>query len=177
MKRLLLGIALWLLSLPACAQTQFITPNTGYANGEVPMCDNGSSQYVACTKSNPVPVSLSAPGPYPAGAAPQTISATGTTASVTATLPGAASKTTYICGFTITAGATVGLGGTATVTNAGNGTLSYVQPVGALPGVGQLSQSFNPCIPANAVNTGISVNSVAGGLGGTTAVAAWGYQF
>lgn len=113
---------------------------------------------------------------YPVGATPLTATATGTTAATTATLAGAASKTTYICGFSISADATTAVAGNATVTGTLSGSLNYIQNVGAATAAGLLSQNFNPCIPASAVNTGISVNSAAAGIAGNTAVNAWGYQ-
>ena len=172
--RIVLALSASLLCGSAFAQSIFATPGGSSVYGYVEMCNNGSGLMVVCTTANPVPVSLA--GPLPFGATPITASATGTTASVSATLAGVASKTTYICGFTITSGATLGLGGSATVTGTITGTLNYVQPVSALPAVGQLSQSFAPCVPASAANTGIAINSAAGGVGGNTAVAAWGYQ-
>lgn len=105
-----------------------------------------------------------------------TASATGTTAATTATLAGVSAKTTYICGFTITSDATAAIAGSATVTGTITGTLNYIQNVGSATAAGILSQNFNPCIPASAVNTGIVVNSLAAGVGGNTAVTAWGYQ-
>lgn len=115
-------------------------------------------------------------GPYPTGATPITNSATGTTGITTATLAAASAKTTYLCGFTITADATAALAGTATVTGTTGGTMSFIQNVGAATAAGILTQTFNPCIPSSAVNTAIAVNSVAAGVGGSTAVTTWGYQ-
>ena len=116
------------------------------------------------------------PGNATAAANPITASTTGTTASTTATLAGVASKTTFICGFTISSDATAALAGAATVTGTVTGTLNYIQNVGSATAAGVLSQTFSPCVPASAANTGIAVNSVAAGTGGNTAVTAWGYQ-
>lgn len=114
---------------------------------------------------------------YPNAATPITAANTGTTSAVTATLPGVSGKTTYICGFTITADATALATGTATVTGPVSGTMSYIQAIlAATTGVSQLSQNFNPCIPANTTSTSIVVQSAAAGSGGNTAVDAWGYQ-
>lgn len=113
---------------------------------------------------------------YPSGATPLTISATGTTAATTATLAGVSSKTTYICGFTISADATTAVAASATVTGAIGGTLNYIQNVGAATAAGILTQNFNPCIPANAQNTGIAIISAPAGIAGNTAVNGWGYQ-
>lgn len=113
---------------------------------------------------------------YPSGATPLTISATGTTAATTATLAGTSSKTTYICGFTISADATTAVAAAATVTGTISGTLNYIQNVGAATAAGILTQNFNPCIPASAQNTGIAIISAAAGIAGNTAVNGWGYQ-
>ena len=48
----------------ALAQSNFITPGGQYANGSVPMCDNGSGYMVPCTTAHPVPVALP-PSPMP----------------------------------------------------------------------------------------------------------------
>lgn len=109
-------------------------------------------------------------------AAAITASQTGTTGATTATLAAVSNRTTYVCGFTITSDATAALAGTATVTGTITGTMSYIQNVGGATAAGILTQSFTPCIPASAVNTGIAINSVAAGTGGNTAVTAWGYQ-
>lgn len=134
----------------------------------------------AVSGSNPLPVSgsLSASfaSQYPTGAVPLTASATGTTGATTATLTASALIKTYICGFTITSDATAAIAGTATVSGTVTGTLSYIQNVGSATAAGILTQTFNPCIPSSAVNTAIAVNSVAAGVGGNTAVVAWGFQ-
>jgi hypothetical protein len=114
---------------------------------------------------------------YPAGAVPITASNTGTTGATTATLAGTLSKTTYICGFVITADATAVAVGTATVTGTVTGTLSFIQGAfAATTGASTLNVPMMPCVPASAQNTGIAVNSIAAGTGGNTAVAAWGFQ-
>jgi len=134
------------------------------------------------TKANSVPVTVASDQgnfsntPYPSGATPITSSATGTTAATVATLAGASSKTTYICGFTITADATAALAGAATVAGTISGSLNYIQSVGSATAAQLLTQSFVPPIPASATNTAITVTSAAAGTGGNTAVTAWGYQ-
>lgn len=105
-----------------------------------------------------------------------TISTIGTTAATTATLAGVSAKTTFICGFAISSDATAALAGNATVTGTVSGTLNFIQNVGTATSAGVLTQTFNPCIPASAANTGIVVNSIAAGVGGNTDVTAWGYQ-
>jgi hypothetical protein len=115
--------------------------------------------------------------PYGAAMVAETASATGTTAATVATLAAAAGKTTYICGFTITADATSLTTGAATVTGTITGTLNYIQSVAAVTsGASALNQNYSPCIPASATNTTIVVTSAAAGTGGNTAVAAWGFQ-
>lgn len=135
------------------------------------------SQYITLTDgAGNLVSSFGGSTPFPAGATPITASATGTTLATAATLAGVASKTTYICGFTISALATAAIASPATVTGIVTGTMNFLQNVGTAL-IGQtLSQNFNPPIPASAVNTGITVTSAAAGVGGVTAVSAWGFQ-
>jgi hypothetical protein len=112
---------------------------------------------------------------YPLEATPVSITATGTTAAVVATLPAATGRTTYITGFSITSTATAGLVAPATITGLTN-SMTYEQPVGTSPVVGQLTQTFFPALPGSAVNTAIVVTSAAAGTAGVTAVNVWGYQ-
>lgn len=108
---------------------------------------------------------------------PVNVGVTGTTAATTATLAGVASKTTYICGYTIDADATAATVVNATVTGLISGTITRRQGVGAVAaGTVSTYQNYNPCLPASAANTAISVVSGAAGTGGNTAVSAWGYQ-
>lgn len=171
MKRLalpLLALALLIGGGYAVAQTFFPTPNTAVnAPGQVVQCLNGAGQAVASV------------GPYPCGATPITASATGTAGSVTATLAAVATKTTYICGFQITSsGATGAASVTATVTNTITCTLNYVYPQVAVATNNQnpLPIAFNPCVPANALNTTIAVNLTTGAGTTLTAVSAQGFQ-
>lgn len=115
-------------------------------------------------------------GGFPNAATPITISATGTTAATVATLAATTGKTTYICGFSITSDATAGLAGNATVVGVITGTMTYIQGVGVAPAVAALTQNYAPCIPASTTNTTIVITSAAAGVGGGTAVNAWGYQ-
>lgn len=114
---------------------------------------------------------------YPAGAIAITASATGTTAATTATLAGAGSKTTYLCGYSIRANATAAVTGNATVTGTITGTLNFTQWTAPLAsGLGINEQVFFPCVPASAVNTAIAIISAAPGTGGVVSSTAWGYQ-
>lgn len=117
------------------------------------------------------------PTPYPATAVPYTATATGTTGATTATLAGAASVTTYICGFSIRANATAAATGNATVTGVITATLNFTQWTAPnASGLGITEMIFAPCIPASAANTSIAVVSAAPGTGGVVSVTAWGYK-
>jgi hypothetical protein len=114
---------------------------------------------------------------YPSGAIPVTNSATGTTSATAATLAAHATKTTYICGFSIRANATAAATGNSTVAGTVSGTLNFTQwtaPVSS--GVGITEMIFTPCVPASAANTAIVATSAAPGSGGVVSVTAWGYQ-
>ena len=91
-------------------------------------------------------------------------------ASAAATLTGTATTTVYISGFEVTgSGATTGLPVTVTVAGLLGGTRSYtyVFAAGALLPNQPLIVSFNPPLPASAVNTAIVVTCPASGTGGT----------
>lgn len=114
---------------------------------------------------------------------PVTASATGTTGAIAATLPAAAGKTTYICGFSYTGTNATGANTATAVTVTGTitGTLNFGYPTLAAAATvtnnGSLDETFTPCVPASAINTAIAVNGPALGAGATLAtVSAWGYQ-
>jgi hypothetical protein len=132
----------------------------------------------AIANSIPTIPSSQYPGNNTAAAVPITASATGTTGATTATLAGVASKTTYLCGFSIRATATAAAVGNATVTGTVTGTLNFSQFTQALAtGMVPLEPNIGSvCIPASATNTGIAVISAAPGTGGVVSVTAWGYQ-
>jgi hypothetical protein len=119
--------------------------------------------------------------PHPKGATPISASSGNVAAAVaTATLAGAASKTTYIAGFTCTSGgATAAATVSVTVSNTIGGTMTFNH--GAQAGAGVPSPPlvviFDPPLPANALNTAIAVSMPSLGTGNTqAAVNAWGYQ-
>jgi hypothetical protein len=113
---------------------------------------------------------------FPNNSTPITSSATGTTGAITATLPGVAGKTTFICGFTLTSGGTTTAAvTTATIAGVIGGTMSYVY-VFTSGSQGLFGIAFPTCIPANAMNTAIVITQPAGGTGTIGAVSAWGYQ-
>lgn len=175
-------IAALLISSVANAQSQR-NPcyNTGTPGNCVPVGTN-TPLPVAPTNTVAAPL-VTSPTSYPTGATPVTSSATGTTGAITATLAGAASKTTYICGFFYT-GTNATAANTATnltITGTINGTLNFgfatLAAAATVPNNQPLDEAFTPCVPASAVNTSIVVNGPALGAGATLAtVTAWGYQ-
>jgi hypothetical protein len=113
-------------------------------------------------------------GQYPGGATPITGNSTGTTGAVVGTLAGTSAKTTYICGFDVSA-----LGGTATVgpiVVAGLITSSATYQFSSTAAGSTFSRSFNPCIPAIAVNTPITITTTADGTASAVDVNSFGYE-
>ena len=153
---------------PAQAQTVACTgPTAGNCVPTVPFTAGG-----AINSANPLPVSSGAPS-----GTPITGNSTGSTAAVTGTLAGTAGKTTYICGFNVSA-----IGGTATVgpiTVAGlvGSSQVYQAPVnGTAPAPTIAAFTFTPCIPASAANTAITVTTTANGTATAVDVNSWGFQ-
>lgn len=107
-------------------------------------------------------------------------SATGTTASINASLPGVAGQTTYVTGFEITgSGATSAITGIATLAGVITGTLSYAWgvPAGATVPATPLVVSFPVPIAASGLNQAITLTVPASGTGATQiACAIHGYQ-
>src|SRR5262249_44570587 len=115
----------------------------GLAQGSTTSGQTGSLDMGAVTTNAPLytnaqtsPLSLTTAGglrvhsvgqPHPEGATPYTATATGTTGATTATLAGAASVTTYLCGFSIRANANAAATGNATVTGVITATLNFTQ--------------------------------------------------
>lgn len=165
---------------------------TGLAQGSTTASQTGSLIMGAVTTAAPSyttaqtsPLSLNPSGalriketnPYPDTAVPYTATATGTTGATTATLAGAASVTTYLCGFSIRANATAAATGNATVTGVITATLNFTQWTAPnASGLGITEMIFQPCIPASTTNTSIAVVSAAPGTGGVVSVTAWGYK-
>jgi hypothetical protein len=91
-------------------------------------------------------------------------------ASAAATLTGISTTTVYIAGFEVTgSGATAGLPVTVTVAGLLGGTRSYTYSfaAGVLVGNTPLIVTFDPPLPASAINTAIVVTCPASGSGGT----------
>lgn len=181
------AVTMWLqfAALPALAQSPntenyFYTPGGSGVNGAVGMCLNTSNKAVPCNAANvaPSPVSQTA---YPTNpttgviATPISGNAAGTTGAVVGTLAGAAGKTTYICGFNVQA-----IGGTAAVgpiTIAGLvGSSQVYQGSSSAAGGTVASAAFNPCIPASAVNTAITITTTADASATAVNVNSWGFQ-
>lgn len=177
------------LQLSAAGELKVV--GTGVAQGSTTSGQTGSLVMGAVTTAAPLyttaqssPVSLDTAGntrvaatPYPSGATPYTATATGTTGATTATLAGAASVTTYICGFSIRANATAAATGNATVTGVITATLNFTQWTAPnTSGLGITEMIFTPCVPASAANTSIAVVSAAPGTGGVVSVTLWGYK-
>jgi hypothetical protein len=122
-------------------------------------------------QANPLPVASNA---YPSGATAITGNGTGTTGAVVGTLAGAVSKTTYLCGFDVSA-----IGGTAAVgpiTVAGLIGSSMVYQMSSSAAGNTFSRSYSPCIPASAANTPITVTTTADGTATAVDVNSWGYR-
>lgn len=185
LRTLVLAASLF-LPLKAFAQspnsdTYFYTPGGSGVNGAMGMCLNTSNKAVPCSAANvlPSPVSIT---PFPgnpatgSSATPVTGNAAGSTGAVVGTLAGAASKTTYICGFNVSA-----IGGTAAVgpiTIAGlTGSSQVYQASSSAAGGKVADASFNPCIPASAANTPITITTTADGTATAVDVNSWGYQY
>lgn len=111
---------------------------------------------------------------YPSGATPITGNAAGTTGAVVGTLANTSGKTTYICGFDVSA-----IGGTAAVgpvTVAGLTGSSAVYQMSSSAAGSNYSRTFSPCIPASAANTAITITTTADGTATAVNVNSHGYQ-
>jgi hypothetical protein len=107
-----------------------------------------------------------------AAGTPVTKCTTGAAAQNDAALPAVAAKTNYLSGFQVTgAGATGASVITVTVVGILGGTLTYFMaiPAGATAAVTPLVVTFNPPIPASAVNTAITVTVPSFGAGNLSA--------
>jgi hypothetical protein len=138
-----------------------------------------------CTQASPTsaecdPVNTANPLPdqrtsdYPVSATPITGNATGTTSAVVGTLTAVAVKTTFICGFNVSA-----IGGTAAIgpiTIAGLITASMVYELASSASGNSVNQTFAPCIPASAANTSITITTTADASASAVAVNSWGYN-
>lgn len=154
-------------------------PNTLF--GSVALCSPWNpAQCAIPDASGSLPVTAPA-APYTSAMTPLTASSGNVAnASAVATLAGAASKTTYVTGFQITAGgATAGACVSATLTGLISGTATYTfcTPTGATLGAAPLVVKLDPPVPASATNTSIVLTLPALGAGNTNAaVSLQGYR-
>ena len=101
-----------------------------------------------------------------------TAAASGTTGVVTATLPGAPNKITFLCGFSVS-GAGTGTISPITVSGIVGGPFTYQ---GISAGAAPFVHAFSPGVPAANVNTPITVTTTADGTATAVNVQAWGFQ-
>lgn len=113
---------------------------------------------------------------YPNFSIPVVASATGTTVAPTATLPGVAGKTTFMCGFAATSYGATASNGFIQINGIVGGVTMYFAYVTPATGQGELVVPFRPCLPASAPNTAITIQQPAPGAGGGSGINAWGYQ-
>lgn len=175
MKKLIIAFVLCLLPTLAFAQSQrnpCYYPNDYPNSGCVPV-GKSNPLPVTSTPSNPLSASLIGNG-FPTSSTPITGNSAGTTGAVVGTLAAAAAKTTYICGFDVSSFGSIP--NTAAVTVAGlvGGSMTYQFTAGTTSTI--LTRSFNPCVPASAVNTAITITSPANTNATATDVNSWGYQ-
>jgi hypothetical protein len=162
----LLAAGLWFLAFAVLLPAHAAPPNSP--------CTQSGPSAAECDPvnvTNPLPVSLQ----YPAGSAALTGNATGTTGAVVGTLAAASGKTTYICGFDVSA-----IGGTAAIgpiTIAGmvGSSMVYQGSSSAAGGI-VAGKTFTPCIPASATNTAITITTTADGTATAVDVNSWGYR-
>ena len=160
------------------AATGMLSPMSRAATsifGEMPMWKYGAAiafALFAFAADAQIPDPIQAPFYF--NGVPVTASATGTNAAATATIPAVASRTAYLCGFSIRSSGTAAAA-TATVTGTISGTLNFLQGTPATPAVGVVEPNFGSiCIAASAPNTAIAVVSATPGTG-TVTVSAWGF--
>lgn len=162
----------------AFAQSSFPTqtPNIN-APGTVDMCRDTHGTAVPCSELTPLSVKVMSGIPtaeYPPGAIPISCIATGTTSAVVATCAAAPGRTTWLCGFDVSA-----IGGTAavgpiTVANLNGGTFTY-QASSSAAGI-IISRDFRRCIPAATLNTAITITTTADGTASAVDINGYGYQ-
>jgi hypothetical protein len=146
----------------AVAQNNWVAPGNQTAGGSVQMCLNSAGQAVPFN------------GPT-CGVTVFQSGAVGTTGAVSATIPGVANKTAYICGWAVSATGS-GAVGPISIQNLINTNQTYQATASATGGVVAQAQ-YTPCIPANAQNTGIAVTTTADASATAVDVNVWGYYF
>jgi hypothetical protein len=127
--------------------------------------------------AGPAQAQMVCPDPFSArgACAPVTGNAAGTTGAVVGTLAAVGGKTNYLCDFDVSA-----IGGTAQVgpiTVAGLTGGSKVYQLSSSATGAYLSKSFNPCLPASASNTAITITTTAAAGATAVDVNSSGYQY
>lgn len=105
---------------------------------------------------------------YPAGATPVQSGDNQANAALSASLPAAVGKTTYLTGLSISGGgSTAGAAVAGSLTGLLGGTRAFtvIVPAGALVPMQPLTLNFNPPLPASGLNTAIALSVGAGGAG------------
>ena len=183
MKKFIAGLFLALaLLLPRESHAQAVVVSTCGALGQTyapgstrnPAIDINGNNCNAPSASQAVTGSVTLSSQFPSAATPISGNAAGSTGAVVGTLAAAAAKTTYICGFNVSA-----VGGVAAVgpiTVAGLVGSSQVYQLNSAAAPVQLSQNFSPCIPASAVNTAITITTTANLTATAVDVNSWGFQ-
>jgi hypothetical protein len=159
MKRHAIAFAAWLLLAISAHAAPLSVPCTGTTQ-TAPECDPVNA-------ANPLPVAIT---PYSANVVALTGNATGSTGAVVGTLAAAAGKTTYLCDFDISS---AGTGSVGPITIAG---LLGGSKVYQLTAPTPLTKSFNPCLPASAVNTAITITTTADASATAVDVNSSGYR-
>lgn len=163
--RLLVAVSAFLLWAPFAAAQQ----------STVRLCVGTVTNCTPVSATAPLPITgATSGGGFPSAATAITGNAVGTTGAVVGTLSGAASKTTYICGFNISAVGGVAAIGPITVAGLVGSSQVYQLNSAAIPV--NLTQNFNPCIPASAANTSITITTTANGTATAVDVNSWGYR-
>lgn len=112
---------------------------------------------------------------YPATATPLAEVGAGTTGAVVATLPATANVTNYVCGWDVSAiGGTAAIGPIVVAGLVDSSSFTY-QASSTAAGI-TISRNYNPCVPASAVNTAITVTTTADGTATAVNVNVNGYQ-
>jgi len=102
--------------------------------------------------------------------------AAGSTGAVVGTLAAAAVKTTYLCDFDVSALGTANSSGPVVVAGLLGGSKTYQMSVLAVGVEQHVIKNFNPCLPASAVNTAITITTTAAAGGTAVNVNSSGFQ-
>jgi hypothetical protein len=177
MRRLLLVLILALVATAAlAADTQQTVSVCGTPTGLVYTVPGLGSVTVDTSGRMCFTGTVATSSQYPAGATPITGNANGTTGAVVGTLAGTAGKTTYICGFTVTAFGGTADPGPVTVAGTTGSSMTFQMSLDSANTVSSLQQTFTPCVPASAANTAITITTTAAAGATGVNVVSFGYQ-